>query len=165
MFESIFADFSAWGFIVNLWPLLLVLFGLYIIINRGQFGGRAASERNFVKFIGSLKTDLSDEEIGDIDLSIFIGELRVDLTRSRFKQGENNLHVSMGIGETIVLVPSDIPVRLSSHLFAGELYFDDKRSAGIFPRLEHSDDGYESAERRLHVLLAGFVGEMTIRKN
>lgn len=164
LLESVFEGFSVGGFIADLWPVLLILLGIYIIVNRGKFGGRVSDGLKQSKFIGELKTDFAGEEVGNIDLSIFIGELNVDLSGSKFLPGKNSLHVSMGIGETNVRVPADIPVRVSAQIFAGEINYDDHRSAGVFPKLDHADDGYESAERKLHILMDGFVGEMSIKK-
>ena len=161
---SVFEGFSVGGFIADLWPLLLILLGIYIIVNRGKFGSHASDGQKQSKFIGEFKTDFAGEEIGDIDLSIFIGELNADLTQSKFLDGKNNLHVSMGIGETTVRIPADIPVRVSAQIFAGEINYDEQKNSGVFPKLDHADDGYDSAERKLHILMDGFVGEMSIKK-
>lgn len=161
--DSLFKEFSVWRFFGNLWPIILIFLGIYIIVNRDRFGERANGEK-LNRFIGELRTDFDGREIGNLDISIFIGELVVDLRKARILPGENRLHISMGMGETVVLIPDDIPAKISSRIFAGELNYDDYSNAGVFPSLNHCDDGYDSAEKKLRLDLDGFAGEMSIRK-
>lgn len=159
---SFFDGFSLWRFIVNLWPALLILLGIYLIINRGGFSATGSGEK-IVKFIGESEIDLSGQEFGTLDLSIFIGELIADLREATILSGENDLYVSMGVGKTVVHIPPDIPVKIAARLFAGEINYGDRENSGVFPRLDHVDQGYDTAERKLNIHFDGFAGEVSIR--
>lgn len=166
LLENIFLEFSAWRFIGNLWPLILIFIGLYIIVNRWRFSrevsGTGRETRS--RFVGELKMSYRGQEIGDAGVSLFIGELSVDLAGARLLAGENRLNASFGIGQATIYVPTGFPLRVTAQAFVGELKYDRHKSGGIFPKLEEIDDGYESSEKKLHINADGFIGELTIQK-
>ena len=166
LLENIFLEFSAWRFIGNLWPLILIFIGLYIIVNRWRFSREAsgADRETRSRFVGELKTSYRGQEIGDAGVSLFIGELSVDLAGARLLAGENRLNASFGIGEATIYVPTGFPLRVTAQAFAGELKYDRHKSGGIFPKLEEIDDEYQSSEKKLHINADGFIGELTIQK-
>lgn len=166
LLENILPEFSAWRFIANLWPVILIFIGLYIIVNRWRFSSEASGGdwETRSRFVGELITSYRDNEIGDVNVSLFIGELSIDLAGARLLAGENRLNASFGIGEATIYVPTGFPLRVTAQAFAGELKYDRHKSGGIFPRLEQIDDDYQSSDKKLHINVDGFIGELTIQR-
>ncbi len=166
LLENILPGFSAWHFVGDLWPLILIFIGLYIIVNRQRFSRKASGEdwETRSRFVGELTTSYRDNEIGDVSISLFIGELSIDLAGARLLAGENRLNASFGIGEATIYVPTGFPLRVTAQAFAGELKYDRHKSAGIFPKLEQIDDDYQSSDKKLHINVDGFIGELTIQR-
>jgi len=163
LLDSLFTGFNFWHFLGNLWPILLIALGIFIISHRGRFDAPKNSSDKIVEFIGEKYLDFEGEELGDREISIFAGELTVDLTSSELASGENELRVSMGIGETLVKVPDGFPVRIWSRLFAGELGYDEEMNAGVFPEIDRKDSDYDSSDKKLSIRMEGFAGEMKVR--
>ncbi len=156
-----FIGFDFWSIIWKLWPLILILLGLYILVGRGQFGSDSSAEN---KFIGDLKINYAGRQIGDSRSSIFMGELSIDLAGSVLRNGLNRLEISFGMGDVDISVPRDFIIRVTARSIAGDLKYDSQKSEGFFPKLEYSDDGYESSERKLHIDVSGLFGELSVRK-
>ncbi|MBI5730757.1 MAG: hypothetical protein HY963_06435 [Ignavibacteriales bacterium] len=123
--------------IPELWPLLLVLVGLYIIFGRkGNFRhstepaepGQPKNSNDYVESIsifgGSSKIVNSDNFKGGNIVSIFGGS-EINLTNSKLAEGENNIEITAVFGGSTLIVPSDWNVELDVlPIFGG---FGDKR--------------------------------------
>lgn len=121
----------------ELWPLLLVLIGLYIIFGRkGKFRyspspvepGQPRDSNDYFESIsifgGGSKIVNSDNFKGGSIVSIFGGS-EINLTNSKLAEGENNIEITAVFGGTTLIVPSDWNVELDIlPIFGG---FGDKR--------------------------------------
>ncbi|TSA29858.1 MAG: hypothetical protein D4R68_01570 [Ignavibacteriales bacterium] len=121
----------------ELWPLLLVLIGLYIIFGRRGHcrrseepveKGQPQNSNDYFESIsifgGSSKIVNSDNFKGGNIVSIFGGS-EINLTNSKLAEGENNIEITAVFGGTTLIVPSDWNVELDVlPIFGG---FGDKR--------------------------------------
>lgn len=121
----------------ELWPLLLVLVGLYIIFGRKRHcvhstesaePGQPKNSNDYFESIsifgGSSKIVNSDNFKGGSIVSIFGGS-EINLTNSKLAEGENNIEITAVFGGTTLIVPSDWNVELDVlPIFGG---FGDKR--------------------------------------
>ena len=121
----------------ELWPLLLVLIGLYIIFGRKGHcrssaerveTGQSKDSNDYVESIsifgGGSKIVNSDNFKGGSIVSIFGGS-EINLTNSKLAEGENNIEITAVFGGTTLIVPSDWNVELDVlPIFGG---FGDKR--------------------------------------
>ena len=164
LLENIFPHIHLWRIIGNLWPILLIILGLYILSNHGRFRNRNYEfpATAFNRLIGELHLSFDGKEIGNINASQLIGELTIDLTGSHLKGGKNYLNLSQLIGETTVIAPAQFPIRLAGKLLIGELNLDNRKESGIFPRLEHVDTNYDLSEAKLDIIFSGLIGEMNL---
>lgn len=163
---NLFHDFRVWHFIGNLWPIILIVVGVMIILHRNRnrihVGGVNASDQ--ARFIGDFVLDYSGKEVGEVNSSHFIGDLTVDLSGARLKSGDNVLNISLFIGDVMILVPADFPVKISSRAFIGDQKYDRMHEEGMFPKMDHADDSFESAERKLFINYSSFIGDFTLKR-
>ena len=165
LLQNIYPDFHFWHFIGKLWPILLIILGIYILFNRTHY------HRHFQfhhgahgKFVGDMRLDFSGKEIGEANASQVIGDLTIDLRNSRLKPGVNHLHISAVIGDTDIFVPSAFPLKFSGRSVLGDIRFDRSIDEGLNPKIEHVDDNYETSENKLLITFSGTIGDMTLQR-
>jgi len=159
-------DSGLWSFIWKFWPLTFVVLGVYIIMHRDRIGHSQTvnvTESNR-KFFGESYVDYHNAEVGHKSASLLFGDLKIDLTGAILLPGENSVHASIAMGDLNIIVPSDFPVKISSQCVIGDIKIDNDKEDGIFPKLEHKDDDYDSAESKLFISLSGVIGDLSVQK-
>lgn len=166
LIDNIFGGFDFWDFIWKLWPIALIILGIYIIKNqrkiRGDIeSGDLASENNF---FGDLDINLSGKEVTDRHYSVLIGDIKIDLTAADFKVGDNKISASSLVGDILIKIPNKLPVKLSSRSIIGNIKFDDLRRDGFFQKLHHTDDNFGASEKKLLLTLSGLIGDSNVNR-
>jgi predicted membrane protein len=162
---NIYPEFDFWRFVGRLWPVVLIIIGLYIIVNQSRFRGYARAHAvSHSRMVGDLRLDYAGKEIGDIAASRMIGDLTVVLSSARLKPGVNTLNISGVIGDTSIFIPSSFPLKISARSIVGDLRFDDRREEGLFPKLEYTDERYEQAADKLMVTVSGVIGDISMQR-
>lgn len=165
LIDSLF-DLDFWHFIWKLWPVVLIVLGIYILRNQGRFRGDSESEdvSSDSRFFGDMNISLSGEEIRDCHYSTLMGDIKLDLSGGEYRSGETKVSVSFLIGDVRIRIPDNIPVKLSTQSLIGDIRFDDLKRDGFFQKLDHADNNYESAEKRLFISVGGVIGDLDINK-
>ncbi|OGC95698.1 MAG: hypothetical protein A2W25_04055 [candidate division Zixibacteria bacterium RBG_16_53_22] len=162
---NIYPDFNLWHFVGRLWPVILIIIGIYILVSQNRFrrhpGIRVASHS---RMVGDLRLDYKGKEIGHVGASQLIGDLTIDLTGARLKPGVNTLNVSGVIGDTSIFLSSSFPLKISARSIVGDLRFDNRREEGFFPKLEYADNRYEQAAEKLLVTVSGVIGDISMQR-
>jgi predicted membrane protein len=55
-------------------------------------------------------------------------------------------------------------VKLSTQSLIGDIRFGDMKRDGFFQKLDHVDDNYESAEKKLFLSVSGVIGDLEVHK-
>jgi predicted membrane protein len=162
---NIYPGFNAAVFLGKLWPLILIIIGLIIIFNQANVDKNSPFDTaSRSRIVGDIRLEFANKEVGDSNISQVVGDLTIDLAGSRLKPGINHINVSMVIGDTMMLIPSAMPLRVSAKTVLGDIILNGRREEGLLPRLEHADDIYESAADKLHITLGGIIGDMTFQR-
>lgn len=139
----VFMAIGLFNLVPELWPLLLVLIGLYIIFGRGCCGhnrffqskssidsqNQTAGGNDYVEsvniFGGGNKVIHSENFKGGNIVSIFGGS-EINLSNCKLASGENIIEVTAIFGGTTIIVPADWKIGMDIlPIFGG---FGDKRS-------------------------------------
>jgi lia operon protein LiaF len=164
LIDNVFGGFDFWDFIWKLWPLVLIVLGVYLIKNQrkikgGVDSGDIASEN---VFFGDLDINLTGKEAAGRHYSALIGDIRIDLSSADFKDGENKISASSLIGDIRIKIPDHLPVKLSSRSVIGDIRFDDLRRDGFFQKLDHYDNDFRSSEKKLSITASCIIGDSNI---
>jgi predicted membrane protein len=151
-------DIDAWDYV---WPLAIILFGVYLI-TRGRHRSNSQSRLSEFRVLGDSRHAGYTGEIDGADISHFIGDVELNLTGAQLKPGVNKLHVSMFIGDIRITIPAGMAVSASGSVAFGDVRIFDRKEEGIFLSVREKSSGYDSAEKKLHISCAAFIGDITI---
>jgi hypothetical protein len=141
------------------WPVLLILLGLWLLVRPRWIGSRGAVD---FLFFNNLRRKGSWQVKAE-EIFIFIGDVSLDLSSADIPSGETVYHFYGFIGDVDLIVPQDVGVSVSSAGFVNDVnVFKRKQSSILFP-IEIASDGYETAERKIRLDGAFFIGDVKIK--
>ncbi|WP_171682784.1 cell wall-active antibiotics response protein LiaF [Paenibacillus planticolens] len=117
-------------------------------------------------FIGDVHLGQEAWELKPIQISHFIGDSVIDLTRAAIPLGETTIHVTAFIGDVKIFIPNDldVEVRVMASSFIGDMKVLDRRESGFLRSVRTQTSHYEEADRKLVVTTSMFIGDITIKK-
>jgi lia operon protein LiaF len=117
-------------------------------------------------FIGDVHLGQEAWELKPIQISHFIGDSVIDLTRASIPRGETTIHVTAFIGDVKIFIPNDmdVEVRVMASSFIGDMKVLDKRESGFLRNIRTQTSHYEEAEHKIVVTTSMFIGDITIKK-
>ncbi|MBD0380139.1 cell wall-active antibiotics response protein LiaF [Paenibacillus sedimenti] len=117
-------------------------------------------------FIGDVRLGQEPWELKPLQISHFIGDSEIDLTRASIPLGETPINVTAFIGDVKIFIPNDIDVevRVMASSFIGDMKVLDRRESGFLRNVRTQTSHYEEAERKLIVTTSMFIGDITIKR-
>ncbi|NEW08242.1 hypothetical protein GK047_19765 [Paenibacillus sp. SYP-B3998] len=117
-------------------------------------------------FIGDVHLGQDPWELKPLQISHFIGDSVIDLTRASIPLGETPIHITAFIGDVKIFIPNDIDVevRVMASSFIGDMKVLDRRESGFLRNVRTQTSHYEEAERKLIVTTSMFIGDITIKR-
>lgn len=132
--------------------------------DEGWGGGREVLHR--AGFIGDLYLGQDDWELKPMNVSHFIGDTVIDLTRAIIPYGETRIDIAAFIGDVKLFIPDDMDVELcvTSSVFLGELNVLDRNENGFCKSMKLESPYYYEAEKKLRVNVSMFLGDVVVKK-
>ncbi len=136
-----------------------------------DFGGTRASQApeqdsagclKYSKLIGDMFVDCSNCRLENIEVSGFLGDIEVNLSNGKLREGLNRLIISHFIGDVRILVPRDFEYFAQCSNFIGEIELGAKRTSGFSNNVETHSSDYESATSKLYISANSFLGDIRI---
>jgi lia operon protein LiaF len=117
-------------------------------------------------FIGDFHLGQDPWELRPMEISHFIGDTVIDLTRAAIPLGETSITVSSFIGDVKIFIPNDIDVevRVTSSSFIGDMNVLNRKESGWCRYLTTQTPYYGEAERKLIVTTSMFIGDVVVKK-
>ncbi|WP_233567649.1 cell wall-active antibiotics response protein LiaF [Cohnella faecalis] len=85
-----------------------------------------------------------------MNISMFIGDTTIDLTKAQIPSGETKLYISSFIGDVKVFVPNDanIGVQVVSSCLIGDVSILDQKRGGLFNQTTVETLSYQDTEKK-----------------
>jgi lia operon protein LiaF len=117
-------------------------------------------------FIGDIHLGHDYWELEPTNVSHFIGDTVIDLTKARIPYGETKLTVSSFIGDVKVFVPNDVQVEISvtASAFIGDMKVLDRHEGGLFRHMKYDTKHYNEAEKKISLTVSMFIGDVFIKR-
>lgn len=117
-------------------------------------------------FIGDLYLGQDYWELKPMNVSHFIGDTIIDLTKAQIPFGETRLNVSSFIGDVTVFVPNDIDVAFSvnSSSFLGDIKVFDRKESGFLRSMTEETQGYPYADKKIRLQCSLFIGDIHVQR-
>lgn len=117
-------------------------------------------------FIGDVHLGQEAWELKPVQISHFIGDSVIDLTRASIPRGETTIHVTAFIGDVKIFIPNDmdVEVRVMASSFIGDMKVLDRFESGFLRNIRTQTSHYEEAEHKIVVTTSMFIGDITIKR-
>jgi len=172
-----FWEIDIWRLIRLLWPLALIIIGLILIFkntsekeDRAEIGMKIetlkklsrSDESNAFGLFGDIRIAGMGQMSGVIEKSLLIGDIVIDLTGSRLASGENQIEVSVLIGDIDIFVPDDFPISAELNGLVASLEIGERKSDGLAASVSHKDSAFAEAESKLSIRGRVLIGDIKI---
>jgi predicted membrane protein len=172
-----FLDFG--DIISTYWPLILVAIGVKILFDHRRQQTETdefKSEQRVDIHGGTSQTDgISESNVfGDINLNIasenflggsvsnVFGDMKLDISKSKLQTGTTKVFISGVFGDVTVVAPKDIPLKTRNTSVAGDINVRGSKKDGLFPKLEQTEDAYETSNSKLFISVSIVFGSINI---
>jgi lia operon protein LiaF len=121
---------------------------------------------NYSRFIGDFYIGDGYFELRPMNISHFIGDTRIDLTRAQIPYGETRINVSSFIGDVKVFVPNDftVGVRVESNCLIGDVKVLEHKRDGLFNHVSVETPGYRDCDKQIVLVVSTFIGDVRVSK-
>ncbi len=142
------------------WPTVLILLGIWILIRPWILGPDTALH---VSPFGPVRRS-GTWSVNDQEIWMFVGDVRLDFTEADIPLGETKFQVFSFVGDVRARVPEGVGVSASSTSVINTVrMMDKKREAFVFPT-ELTSEGYEAAERKIHLHTTCFIADLRVKQ-
>ena len=160
-------DFDFWDFIGDIWPVVLIILGIWIIYNQAR-GTRSdsdgGSQTSGKKVFWSIDTSPKSIDSNGLNYGVSFGDIYVYLTKTEFIPGENKINVSVGFGDMHIVLPNDVPCKISTSCAIGDIRMFGESASGIPAKKEYIDEKYDAAEKKIKIRAKCGIGDIRIKR-
>ncbi|MFF2480700.1 cell wall-active antibiotics response protein LiaF [Paenibacillus sp. NPDC058071] len=122
--------------------------------------------QNRSNFIGDIHIGHDYWELKPMNISHFIGDTVLDLTKAQIPYGETKLTISSFVGDVKVYVPNDyeVGVQVISSAFVGDVKILGHKEGGFFKNLNIHSPSYHDTDKKIKLVVSTFVGDVRVTK-
>jgi len=148
---------------INFWaicfPLALIVLGVFFLIARPPM--REPTTAGNSQFVGDIIRSGEYAVINE-EFHLFVGDVRLDMTRAQFPLGETVIRLNGFVYDADLTVPDEVGVAIVSNGFVVDTKLGAQHSSNFLSGVQVATANYASAERKLHVVMNSFVGDLRV---
>ncbi|CAM4305459.1 lia operon protein LiaF [Paenibacillus endophyticus] len=117
-------------------------------------------------FIGDIHIGHDYWDLKPLNISHFIGDTVLDLTKAQVHPGETKIHISSFIGDVKVYVPNDyeVGVQVISSAFIGDVKILGQKEGGLFTNINIQSPSYQETDKKIKLIVSTFIGDVRVTK-
>ncbi|GAA3402378.1 cell wall-active antibiotics response protein LiaF [Paenibacillus hodogayensis] len=121
---------------------------------------------NRSSFVGDVRLGREYWELRPLNISHFVGDTEIDLTRANIPYGETNITISSFVGDVKIYVPNDLQLEISvrASAFLGDMSVFDRWEGGLFRNMMAESPQYHEAEKRVRITVSTFIGDVRVKR-
>jgi len=134
--------------------------------NRTEWWSYDSKAQTHSNFIGDIHIGQDYWELKPLNISHFIGDTVIDLTKAQIASGETSIHISSFIGDVKVFVPNDyeIGIQIVSSAFLGDVNALDRKEGGLFKNVDVETPYFQETDKRIKLVVSTFIGDVRVTK-
>lgn len=140
------------------WPTFLILAGAWMLLRPRLL---REGDRFDLRILGNVKRS-GAWSVADQEHWGFVTDIDLDLTQAELPQAESVIRINSFVGDVDLRVPEELALSVRANGFVTDVRFKGNRYGGFLVPVNVATEGFASAERRVRVDLACFVGELTV---
>lgn len=115
-------------------------------------------------FIGDVHFGQDYFQLQPTNISHFIGDTIIDLTKAQIPYGETKINVSAFIGDVKVFIPDDmdIGITVNSSAFIGDLKVLTQNQGGFMSSVQAQSPYYGEAGKKVKLIVSVFIGDVKV---
>lgn len=116
----------------------------------------------YSKFLGDMFIECQNVNMQNVEISMFAGDLQINLRGGKLAPGLNRMIVSGFLGDVMIFVPQGYPVFVHCSGFVGDLDLLGRRSSGFGNTLDAQTSEYDTTDSKLYIAVNNFVGDVRV---
>ncbi len=134
--------------------------------DRTEWWNYDPNAQNRSGFIGDVYLGHDYWELKPMNISHFIGDTVLDLTKAQIPAGETRVHISSFIGDVKVFLPNDfeVGIHVVSSAFIGDVAVLDHKEGGIFKNMNIETPFYQDTDKKVTLVVSTFIGDVRVTK-
>jgi lia operon protein LiaF len=134
--------------------------------NLGHQQNNQHDKVNRSSFIGDIHYGHEDWDLTPMNVSLFIGDTVIDLTKASIPDGETTIYVSSFIGDCKIFIPNDMQLEVSvtASAFISDMKVLDRYESGLFKNLQAQTRDYVDADKKIRIMVSTFIGDVIVKR-
>ncbi|MBW7456755.1 cell wall-active antibiotics response protein LiaF [Paenibacillus sepulcri] len=134
--------------------------------DRVEWWNQDPNAQNRSGFIGDIYVGQDYWELKPMNISHFIGDTVLDLTKAQIPFGVTKINISSFIGDVKVFLPNDFEVgcNVISSAFIGDVAVLDRKEGGIFKNMNVETAYFQETDKKIKLVVSTFIGDVRVTK-